>query len=186
VGVGLAGQDAGVVDEELGGEIVGAVDDEVIAGNDGGNIGRTDPLLVSVDRHIRIDGAHLFGGGNYLRFADIRGEMDHLPLQVGDIDNVGIGNADGAYAGGRQIEGDRRAETAGADDQHPAVKQLALPFAADFLENDMARIALDLFFVEHHLPPPMKYKNSTVSPSATVVLSKAGRSRISPLSSTVT
>ncbi len=35
MGVGLAGQHAGVVDQELGGEVVGAVDDKVIVGDNG-------------------------------------------------------------------------------------------------------------------------------------------------------
>ena len=34
MGVGVAGQYAGVVDQELGGEVVGAVDDKVVVGDD--------------------------------------------------------------------------------------------------------------------------------------------------------
>src|SRR6185369_5862216 len=117
----------------------------------------------------------------------IGGKMDNLALQVGEIDIVGIGNADGAHSGSGKIKGDRRAKTAGADDQHSAVKQLLLPLAANLFEDDMPRVAFDLGFGQHdQRPPPIKYKNSITSPSLTGVVTYSGRSRISPFSSTVT
>src|SRR6266581_3493469 len=45
VGIGFAGQHAGVVDQELGGEVVGGVDDEVISADDLRDIAGIDPSL---------------------------------------------------------------------------------------------------------------------------------------------
>ena len=149
--VWLASQDTGVIDQELGGKVVGAVDDEVIVGNDAVDICRRDPFLVSYDLDVRIDGFHLLAGRFHLRLADIRGEMDHLALQVGKIDVISIRNTNGSHPGSRQIEGDRSAKTTCADDQHPAVKQLLLPFAANLFQNYVPRVAFYLGFGEHNI-----------------------------------
>src|SRR6185369_10296842 len=124
--------------------------------------------------------------GLNLGLADIGGEVDHLALKIGEVNVVGIGDADGANPGRCQIKRDGRSQTAGADDQDLAVEESTLSFSTYLFKDDMPRIALDLFFGQHQWPPPMKYRNSTMSPSFTRVLSKVGRSRISPFSSTVT
>ena len=79
--------------------------------------------------------------------------MDHLALQIGEIHIVRVGDADRADPGRGQVQGNRRTQTAGADDQHPAVQQFLLALAPHFLENDVARIALDLVIAQHFRPP---------------------------------
>ncbi len=77
-----------------------------------------------------------------LRSADRVGFVDHLPLQVGQRDHVVVDDAERADAGGRQILQHRRAEPAGADDQHARALQLLLARPADLGQHDVARIAL--------------------------------------------
>ena len=49
--------------------------------------------------------------------ADVLGAVQDLALQVGDVDDVEIHEADVADAGGGEVERERRAEPAGADQQ---------------------------------------------------------------------
>ena len=69
--------------------------------------------------------------------------MDDLPLQVRQRHAVVIDNAERADARSRQILQHRRAEPAGADDEHAGALQLLLAGPADLAKDDMAGIALD-------------------------------------------
>ena len=73
------------------------------------------------------------------------GVVDDLPLQVGQRHRVVVDDAERADAGGREILQHRRAEPAGADDQHARALQLLLARAADLRQHDVARIALEFF-----------------------------------------
>ena len=53
-----------------------------------------------------------------------------------------------ADAGRRQIQRERRAEAAGADDQHARGLQLRLADAADVLQQDVPGVAADFVFGE--------------------------------------
>ena len=70
--------------------------------------------------------------------------MDDLPLQVAEVDDVEVDDADSADAGGREVHRCRRAESAGADAQHAAGLQLALPVDADLRHDQMPAVAFDL------------------------------------------
>ena len=61
-----------------------------------------------------------------LRHPDPLGVVDHLALQVGGVDDVVVDEADRADAGGGEVERRRRAEAAGAEQQHLRVEQLQL------------------------------------------------------------
>ena len=74
--------------------------------------------------------------------------MGDLALQVGQLDVVVVDDADGADAGGGEIQRQRRAEPAGADDQHARGLQLRLAGAAHVLQQDVARVAADFVFGE--------------------------------------
>ena len=50
----------------------------------------------------------------------------------------------------REIENDRRAEPARADDENTGLEELRLTRPADFGQHDVARVALDLFVAEFH------------------------------------
>src|SRR5688572_18547988 len=70
--------------------------------------------------------------------------MDDLPLQVAEVDDIEVHDADPADAGSREIHRRRGAETAGTDAQHAARLQLALPVDADLRHDQMPAVALDL------------------------------------------
>ena len=56
---------------------------------------------------------------------------------------VVVDDADRADTGGGQILDDRRAQTAGTDDQHASLLELLLARAADFGQDQMASVTLD-------------------------------------------
>ena len=77
--------------------------------------------------------------------ADVLGAVNHLPLQVGEIDDIEIDQADAAHSRRCQIHAERRAQAAGADQQHFGLLQFELPFHAYFGHDQVAAVAQDFF-----------------------------------------
>jgi len=72
-------------------------------------------------------------------------------------------------------------------DELGTIQELLLPLDADLPQNDVPGIALQLFIGKRHQqPPPMKYRNSTLSPSRSTVVSCWAFMRNSSLTETVT
>lgn len=69
--------------------------------------------------------------------------MNDLALQIGRVDRVGVDNANVSDAGGRQIEQNGRAQSAGANHQYGRVAQGQLAAHAYLRQDQVARIALD-------------------------------------------
>ena len=70
--------------------------------------------------------------------------VQDLALQVGLVDDVHVDDADGAHAGGRQVQRGRRAEAAGAEQQHLGVEQLELALLAHLGQQEVALVAVAL------------------------------------------
>ena len=85
---------------------------------------------------------HAIPGAVDLDPADVRVGVHHLALQVADVDDVVVGDADRADAGGGEVEQNRAAEPAGADDEDLRVGETTLAERADVREDDMPRVAL--------------------------------------------
>ena len=85
-----------------------------------------------------------------LRPAHVLGLVQQLPLQVREVDDVEVDEADRADAGEREVDRHRRAEPAGAHDQHLRVAQLALPDRSDLRHDDVPRVAHRLVGRERH------------------------------------
>ncbi len=78
----------------------------------------------------------------HFRHADALARVDDLPLQIGEADHVVVDDAERADARGGEIERDRRAEPACADNEHARRLELLLSGAAHLAEHDVARVAL--------------------------------------------
>jgi hypothetical protein len=87
-------------------------------------------------------------GGVDLGHADALRGVDHLALEVGEIDDVVVDDPERADAGRRQVERGRRAEPARAEQQHLRLEQLLLPALADLGDEQVARVALALLRAE--------------------------------------
>ena len=113
-----AGGDAGGVDEVAGGEVVAAVEDEVVGRDEAGGDGGVEAERVRLDGDVRVEAGERAGGALGLRLADLGGGVQDLALQVREADRVVVDDAEGADAGGGEVEERRAAEAAGADDEH--------------------------------------------------------------------
>src|SRR6266511_2463970 len=80
--VRLALEHAGVVDQVAGGEVVGAVHDQVVVADDPAGVLGGEPGLVEGDLDVGVDLADLVAGALQLGAADVRGAVDDLPLRV--------------------------------------------------------------------------------------------------------
>ena len=83
-----------------------------------------------------------------LRHADRIRPVEDLPLQVGEVDLVGICEGQPADAAGGEVERRRAAEAARADDERMGRAQPLLPFDADLVEQDVAAVAEKLLVVQ--------------------------------------
>ena len=83
-----------------------------------------------------------------LRPADIVGAVEHLALQVAEIDGVEVDQAERADAGRRQIQRGGRAQPARADAEDLRVLELALPLDADLRHDEVPAVAADLVVVQ--------------------------------------
>src|SRR5215510_718168 len=148
----LLRKEASVRHQIARGEIVGAVGNDVIAGDQRERVCRGEPRRVRLHRHVRVEAADR--GRRALHFgpADFGRAMDDLALQVRERDRVVVDDADR-----RQIEQRRRAQPAGADDQHARALERLLPRPADLAQDDVAGVAFELLRTEHRLSPSPFY-----------------------------
>ncbi len=109
VHVGLFQQHASVVDQITSGEVVGAVDHHVVVFDDVERVFAGDGGVKFIDRHERIDVEHRIRRRIQLLPAHILGSVNHLPLQICEIDHVEIDDADAAHTGSCQVQSQRRA-----------------------------------------------------------------------------
>ena len=149
--VRLAGQHAGVIDEEFCGEVVGGIDHQIVRFDEAGDVARVDELVVGINRHIRVERADGCGRGFHFGRSDTCGGMDDLALQIAHIHHIAVHQSDMADAGRRQIQGGRRTKPARSDDEHAGGQQPLLPFDAHALQNQMARVPLHLFISQCHV-----------------------------------
>ena len=134
----------GVVEQVAGGEVVDAVDDDVVALDDLHDVGGVEADGVLVDPYVGVELVDRLLGGVDLRHADAGGGVDDLALQVGQVDHVVVDDAQRADAGRGEVQRDRRAQAAGAQQQHLGVEQLLLALEADLAEQEVAGVALAL------------------------------------------
>ena len=174
----LAQQIAGIVDQIPGGEVVSPVDHQIILPDDVHGVFRIKPGFVQHHIDVGVVGFDVVVGRLHLGPAHIGGMVQHLALQVGQIHHIQIHDADRPHAGQRQIDGARRAQPAGADNQGAGLHQRPLPAGADIAHNDMPAIAFDLFrgkrqgLGSHSKIPPNRPKAATIGPNP----NRAGRS----------
>ena len=124
--VALAGRCTGVVDEQAGVEIVGAVDHEIIAVYDVAGIAEGEAVGEGLDGHRRVDAGHGIARRECFVTSEVGGTVDNLTLQIAQTHSVGVEHGYMAHSCGGQIEGYGRAEAAGSDYQHPSLRYALL------------------------------------------------------------
>ncbi len=139
---------ARVTDEVAGREVVGAVEDEVVVGDDRQRrVGREALAVLDHGRH-RADRVDRVGGRGRLGPADVGVAVDHLALEVRRLDDVVVDDAERPHPGRGEVEQRGRPEAAGADDEDPGRAQPSLADAAEVGQEEVARVARALGRVE--------------------------------------
>ena len=133
MGKGLLCHDAGIVYQELRGEIVCPVKYEIVVFDKIENILACNECVVGIYRNIGIYSFHCFLCGLNFRLSDIGGGVYDLSLEIGKIDLVRVSYAYRAYSGSGEIQSGGRSESAGADYEDFRVCKLFLSLRADFL-----------------------------------------------------
>ena len=113
-----AREGGGVVVEVARGKGVGAVDDDIVRGEEVEGVGGGDPLGVFDNADKRISLAEARGGGGDLGLADGGVVVEELALEIVGFDAVEVGDAERAYAGGGEVKRGGATEPARADDKH--------------------------------------------------------------------
>ncbi len=144
VNEGAAGEDGGVVVKVAGGEVIGAIDDHVVGGEEREGVGGGDAFGVKDDVDKRIERAETGGGRGDFGCADGGVVVEDLALQVGRFNEVEISEAEGADAGGGEVKRGGATEAAGADDKHAGVAQAELAGHPDFRQRKVPTVAGDL------------------------------------------
>ena len=136
--------DGGVIDQVPRGEVVRAVNDHVPAAQKAlGVIGR-QPRPVGNDLNVRIERPDRLGRRVHLGAPHGRRGVDDLALQVGHVDIVVVNEPDRPHSGGRQVQGRRRPEPAGTDEQDPGRADALLPHEPHLRHERIAVVALQL------------------------------------------
>ena len=139
--VGLVQEVRRVVDHVARREVVGAVDDQVVVGEDLEHVVVVETLVVHdhVDQRVGLlDGvARRLGLGP----ADVALPVDDLALEVRLVDLVELRDAERAHTGRGQVEQGGRAEAAGADHEHLGVLQPLLTRHPDVGDDQVTAVA---------------------------------------------
>ena len=87
---------------------------------------------------VRVERGDRLLGRVDLRHTDPLRVVNHLALEVGQVDRVVVDDPERADPGGGQIQRRRRSQPTGAEQQHLGVEQLLLTLDPDLGEQQMA------------------------------------------------
>ena len=130
--------------EVAGREVVGAVDDDVVAVDDVEHVVGAEAHVVGDDVDVGVQRGERLLGRVDLAVADAVHVVQDLALQVRRVDDVHVDDAERADARGREVERGGGAEAARAEEQHLGVEQLLLARLADLGQEDVAAVAVAL------------------------------------------
>jgi hypothetical protein len=136
--------DACAIDRVPCREVIAAVEDDAGLGDECAQIVAADPLLDRLDCDFRIDCGEPGCRSGDLRPADVRCCVKDLPLQVGEVDVIGIAQRQRADAGGGQELRGRRPQSADTDHQRAGGRELCLRIRTELGQQDVAAVAEEL------------------------------------------
>jgi len=135
---------AGAVERMARGEVVGAIEDDIHVREQGLKFIRLDSLLQRDDLHVGIQCAERGLRSRHFLRADGIGAVENLPLQVGQVDLVGISQGKFADAAGGKVERRGTTQAACADDERVRRAQPLLALDPYLVEKDVAAVAEEL------------------------------------------
>src|SRR5204863_6002792 len=99
-----------VVQQVPRGEVVGAVDDDVVAVDDVEDVVGAEAHVIGDDVDVRVQLRQRLLGRVDFALADAVDVVEDLALQVRRVDDIHVDDADRAHAGGGEVHGGRRSE----------------------------------------------------------------------------
>ncbi len=158
---GHAGQQRRVVEQIAGGEVVGAVDDDVVALEDVEDVVGAEADVVGDDVDVGVQLSERLLRRVDLALADPVDVVEHLALQVRRVHHVHVDDAERPDARRGEVERGGGAEPAGAEEQDLALEQLLLPGFADLGQQQVTVIAVPLVGAEHRRGDPGRVPRSS-------------------------
>src|SRR5216110_1756437 len=97
---------------------------------------------------MRVQAAQAILRRRKLRAPHVRRSMQQLALQVAEVNDVEVDDADTSHTGGGEVHRSRRSETTRADAEDTSGFQLLLSVDADLRHDEMPRVPFDLVGVQ--------------------------------------
>ena len=123
--------------EVAGGEVVGAVEDEVAAVGEVHGVGGAESVVDDGDAEGGVEGLEASGGGGGLGLAGIGFGEEDLALEIGEGDDVVVDDDEVADACGGEVEECGAAETASAETEDGGAGEFVLGFWAEAWEGEL-------------------------------------------------
>ena len=124
---------------------------------------------------VRIEGEDAVLGALCLGSANLVDAKQDLTLEVVVLDHVKVNDADVAHARSGEVHQHGAAQSAGPDDQHMGLLELALSLEVEFGDDEVPAVAFKLGFGERmdhgvqEMPPAMAGMMLTSLPGANAV-----------------
>ena len=134
-------EDGRIIQQELGLEGIGPIDDQVVPRHQPAGIRGSEILHHRVELDGWVERVEPIVGGLNLEPALIAVLIEDLPVEVRGFDPLVVEQSDAADARGREVERDRRTERAQSHNQDRGVLQPALPRRVDLGQNPLPLMA---------------------------------------------
>ena len=126
-----------VVDQIASREVVGTVHDYAVAPQEVERVLGGKAHRVGYDPRARVERLDPLLRCGHLGATDVRGRVEHLALEVRELDRIEVHDADLAHAGRRKIECGGGSQTSRPDDQDLRLPQLPLAWDAEFGQQEV-------------------------------------------------
>ncbi len=130
-----------VIGGKAGGEVVGAIEEGIVGGEEFERVGGGELPWVKNDFDVGIDLAKAGAGAFELGLPDETGVVKDLTMEIGTVDDIGINEPDLTHPGGGEVEDGRRTEPTGADTEDGGPFESLLTNFADLRQHGLAKVA---------------------------------------------
>src|SRR5690606_22952915 len=131
-----------------GREVVRAVEHHVVLGDERVEIGLAEAAGKLLDAHLGVEPVERTRRLVHLAPPDALRTVEDLPLEVREVDFVGIRDGEPADSGRGEVERRRAAEAARADDERTGGAQPLLSLYADLRKENVPAVAEELLVVQ--------------------------------------
>ena len=144
VDVGAAGQDAGVVHQVTGDEVVGAIHHQVMIPHEAEGVAGIEALAADRDGELWVQVEQPIAGRLGLRAPDVLRAVEHLPLEIRHVDPVRVDDREMADPRRSEVERRRGAEAARSHEQDSRALDPSLALQPHLGKHEVAAVPAEL------------------------------------------